>query len=316
LQDKIYQEVLSMSDSGLIDVARDFNRFYTNFLGVLNRAYLDTEFTLTDARVLFEIGSRNGISAVTLARDLHLDPAYLSRILKRFRADGLIETKADPSDLRSQIITVTTKGHDQFEELGRRSNAQIAERFGNLAEGEPQSVVTAMTAIRSLLDPDASPPPLVIRAHRPGDIGWIVQSQGKAYTEEYGWDMRFEGLVAEVAGKFLANFDPSTEYCWIAERGGINVGSILVTNGGDGVAKLRLLYVDKAARGLGLGKMLVDECIRFARTKKYRQITLWTNDILHAARGIYLKAGFRLVSEERHRMFGPEENGQTWVLDL
>ncbi|MEK1892953.1 MAG: helix-turn-helix domain-containing GNAT family N-acetyltransferase [Rhizobium sp.] len=305
-----------MSDSGLIDVARDFNRFYTNFLGVLNRAYLDTEFTLTDARVLFEIGSRNGISAVTLARDLHLDPAYLSRILKRFRADGLIETKADPSDLRSQIIMVTTKGHDQFEELGRRSNAQIAERFGNLAAGEPQSVVTAMTAIRSLLDPDASPPPLVIRAHRPGDIGWIVQSQGKAYTEEYGWDMRFEGLVADVAGKFLANFDPSMEYCWIAERGGTNIGSILVTNGGDGVAKLRLLYVDKAARGLGLGKMLVDECIRFARAKKYRQISLWTNDILHAARGIYLKTGFRLVSEERHRMFGPEENGQTWILDL
>ncbi|OWV91588.1 bifunctional helix-turn-helix transcriptional regulator/GNAT family N-acetyltransferase [Rhizobium sp. R693] len=305
-----------MPDSGLIDTAREFNRFYTNFLGVLNRAYLDTEFTLTDARVLFEIGSRKGVSAGALARDLQLDPAYLSRILKRFRADDLIETKADPGDLRSQIITVTTKGHSQFEELGRRSNAQIAERFSNLIDGEPQSVVSAMAAIRALLDPEAAPPPLIIRAYRPGDIGWIVQSQGKAYTEEYGWDMRFEGLVAEVAGKFLANFDPSMEYCWIAERGGINVGSILVTNGGDGVAKLRLLYVDKAARGLGLGKMLVDECIRFARAKKYRQITLWTNDVLHAARGIYLKAGFRLVSEERHRMFGPEENGQTWVLDL
>ncbi|MDQ0563494.1 DNA-binding MarR family transcriptional regulator/GNAT superfamily N-acetyltransferase [Rhizobium mesoamericanum] len=305
-----------MSDSGLIDTAREFNRFYTNFLGVLNRAYLDTEFTLTDARVLFEIGSRKGISAGALARDLQLDPAYLSRILKRFRADDLIETKADPGDLRSQIITVTTKGQSQFEELGRRANAQIAERFDTLVDGQPESVVSAMAAIRALLDPEAAPPPLVIRAHRPGDIGWIVQSQGKAYTEEYGWDMRFEGLVAEVAGKFLANFDPSMEYCWIAERGGINIGSILLTNGGDGVAKLRLLYVDKAARGLGLGKMLVNECIRFARARQYRQITLWTNDVLHAARGIYLKAGFRLVSEERHRMFGPEENGQTWVLDL
>ncbi|MBB3316140.1 DNA-binding MarR family transcriptional regulator/GNAT superfamily N-acetyltransferase [Rhizobium sp. BK181] len=305
-----------MAVSGLIDAARDFNRFYTNFLGVLNKAYLDTEFTLTDARVLFEIGSRKGVSAVALARDLHLDPAYLSRILKRFRAAGLIDTAPDPSDLRSQIITVTTKGHDQFEELGRRSNAQIAERFATLVDGEPQSIVTAMTAIRSLLDSDASPPPLIVRAHQPGDIGWIVQSQGKAYTEEYGWDMRFEGLVAEVASKFLANFDPSMEYCWIAERAGINVGSILVTDGGDGIAKLRLLYVDKAARGLGLGKMLVDECIRFARAKKYRQVSLWTNDVLHAARGIYAKAGFRLVSEERHRMFGPEENGQTWVLDL
>ena len=305
-----------MSDSGLIDAARDFNRFYTNFLGVLNRAYLDTDFTLTDARVLFEIGSRKGVTAVALARDLQLDPAYLSRILKRFRSNGLIETMADPDDLRSQIISVTTKGHIQFEELGRRSNTQIAERFANLVDGEPQSVVAAMSAIRGLLDPEAARPPLIIRAHRPGDIGWIVQSQGKAYAGEYGWDMRFEGLVAEVAGKFLANFDPSKEYCWIAERGGINVGSILVTNGGDGVAKLRLLYVDKAARGLGLGKMLVGECIRFARAKRYRQLSLWTNDILHAARGIYLKAGFRLVSEERHRMFGPEENGQTWVLDL
>ncbi|UWU15610.1 helix-turn-helix domain-containing GNAT family N-acetyltransferase [Rhizobium sullae] len=305
-----------MYDSALIDAARDFNRFYTNFLGVLNKAYLDTPFTLTDARVLFEIGSHDGISAVTLVRDLHLDPAYLSRILKRFRSEGLIETKADPADLRSQTISVTGKGYEQFRELGHRANAQIAERFEALALGERQSVVSAMQTIRSLLDPNIKPNPPIIRAHRPGDIGWIVQSQGKAYAEEYGWDMRFEGLVAEVAGKFLADFDPAMEYCWIAERNGINVGSILVTNGGDGIAKLRLLYVDKAARGSGLGRMLVDECIRFAKAKGYRQISLWTNDVLHAARGIYVKAGFRLVSEERHGMFGPEETGQTWVLDL
>ncbi|TCU25597.1 MarR family transcriptional regulator with acetyltransferase activity [Rhizobium azibense] len=305
-----------MPDSSLIDAARDFNRFYTNFLGVLNKAYLDSPFTLTDARVLFEIGSHDGISAVALVRDLHLDPAYLSRIVKRFRSDGLIDTKADPDDLRSQIITVTGKGGEQLQELGRRSNMQIAERFDALAPGGPQSVVSAMQTIRSLLDPGVKLSSPVIRAHRAGDIGWIVQSQGKAYAEEYGWDMRFEGLVAEVAGKFLTTFDPAMEYCWIAERNGINVGSILVTNGGDGVAKLRLLYVDKTARGLGLGKTLVDECIRFAQAKGYRQISLWTNDVLHAARSIYVKAGFRLVSEERHRMFGPEENGQTWVLDL
>ncbi|WP_413709730.1 GNAT family N-acetyltransferase [Rhizobium sp. Rhizsp82] len=305
-----------MTDSALIKAARDFNRFYTNFLGVLNKAYLDTPFTLTDARVLFEIGSHKGISATTLASDLQLDPAYLSRILKRFRAEDLIETKVDESDRRSQIIHVTEKGQQQFEEFGRRSNAQLAERFVTLADGEPQSVVSAMQTIRSLLDPKAKSPAPIIRAHRPGDIGWIVQSQAKAYTEEYGWDMRFEGLVAEVAGKFLAHFDPAMEYCWIAERNGINIGSILITNGGDGIAKLRLLYVDKAARGLGLGKTLVNECIRFAKAKGYRQISLWTNDVLHPARAIYVKAGFRLVSEERHRMFGPEENGQTWVLEL
>ncbi|MBY4606331.1 bifunctional helix-turn-helix transcriptional regulator/GNAT family N-acetyltransferase [Rhizobium sp. 9T] len=305
-----------MSDTALIETARDFNRFYTNFLGLLNKAYLDSPYTLTDARILFEIGSHEGISAVGLARDLHLDPAYLSRILKRFRAEGLIETNPDPADLRSQIITVTKRGHAQFKELGRRANAQIAARFDTLATGEPQAVVSAMDKIRALLDPAAKPAPAVIRPHRAGDIGWIVQSQGRFYAEEYGWDLRFEALVAEVAGKFLANFDPAMEYCWIAERGGVNVGSVLVTNGGDGIAKLRLLYVDKAARGLGLGKLLVDECIRFCRQKSYRELSLWTNDMLETARAIYIKAGFRLVSEERHCMFGPEANGQTWVLTL
>ncbi|EJC80140.1 transcriptional regulator [Rhizobium leguminosarum bv. trifolii WSM2297] len=305
-----------MSDTALIETARDFNRFYTNFLGLLNKAYLDSPFTLTDARILFEIGSHNGVSATALVRDLHLDPAYLSRILKRFRAEGLIETSPDPADLRSQIINVTDRGQEQFEELGRRANAQIAARFDNLAVGEPQAVVSAMDTIRALLDPAAKPAPAVIRAHRAGDIGWIVQSQSRFYTEEYGWDLRFEALVAEVGGKFLANFDRALEYCWIAERGGVNVGSVLVTNGGDGVAKLRLLYVDKSARGLGLGKLLVDECIRFCRQKGYRQLSLWTNDMLETARAIYINAGFRLVSEERHRMFGPEANGQTWVLAL
>ena len=305
-----------MTDSALIEAARDFNRFYTNFLGVLNRAYLDTPFTLTDARVLFEIGSHDGISATELAADLNLDPAYLSRILKRFRLEELIETRTDETDRRSQIVQVTDRGRAQFEEFGRRSNSQLAERFARLADGEPQSVVAAMRTIRSLLDPKALPASPVIRGHRPGDVGWIVQSQAKAYTEEYGWDLRFEGLVAEVAGKFLTNFDPLMEYCWIAERDGINIGSVLITNGGDGIARLRLLYVDQAARGLGLGRTLVNECIRFARAKGYKRISLWTNDILHAARAIYVKAGFRLVSEERHRMFGPEENGQTWELDL
>lgn len=305
-----------MTDIALIESAREFNRFYTNFLGLLNKAYLDTPFTLTDARVLFEIGVHDGVNAGALARDLQLDPAYLSRILKRFREEDLIEATPDPADQRSQILTVTDRGRAQFEEFGRRSNAQIAARFETLADGEPEAAVAAMRTIRAILDPQVRPAAAIIRSHRAGDIGWIVQSQGRFYAEEYGWDLRFEGLVADVAGKFLANFDPAMEYCWIAERGGINLGSVLITNGGDGIAKLRLLYVDKAARGLGLGKQLVDECIAFSRRKGYRQISLWTNDFLHTARAIYQKAGFRLVSEERHRMFGPEANGQTWVLDL
>ncbi|WP_416064132.1 GNAT family N-acetyltransferase [Rhizobium sp. ZK1] len=305
-----------MTDIALIESAREFNRFYTNFLGLLNKAYLDTPFTLTDARVLFEIGVHDGVNAGALARDLQLDPAYLSRILKRFREEDLIEATPDPADQRSQILTVTDRGRAQFEEFGRRSNAQIAARFETLADGEPEAAVAAMRTIRAILDPQVRPAAAIIRSHRAGDIGWIVQSQGRFYAEEYGWDLRFEGLVADVAGKFLANFDPEMEHCWIAERGGINLGSVLITNGGDGIAKLRLLYVDKAARGLGLGKQLVEECIAFSRRKGYRQISLWTNDFLHTARAIYQKAGFRLVSEERHRMFGPEANGQTWVLDL
>ena len=305
-----------MTDIALIESAREFNRFYTNFLGLLNKAYLDTPFTLTDARVLFEIGAHDGVNAGVLARDLQLDPAYLSRILKRFREEHFIEATPDPADQRSQILTVTARGRAQFEELGSRSNAQIAARFDTLADGEPQAAIAAMRTIRAILDPQAKPAAPVIRPHRAGDIGWIVQSQGRFYAEEYGWDLRFEGLVADVAGKFLASFDPEMEYCWIAERAGINLGSVLITNGGDGIAKLRLLYVDKAARGLGLGRQLVDECIVFSRRKGYRQISLWTNDFLHTARAIYQKAGFRLVSEERHRMFGPEANGQTWVLDL
>lgn len=300
-----------------IDAVRDFNRFYTNFLGVLNKAYLDSPYTLTDVRVLFEVGFRGGCAASALTRDLHLDPAYLSRIVKRFREDGLIETKPDPDDARSQIIGVTDKGQIQFQEFVRRSRAQIAGYFDRLAVGESERVVEAMRTIQNTLGVDrTAAPPAIIRAPRPGDIGWIVQSQARFYTEEFGWDHRFEALVAEVAGKFLTNFNAQRDRCWIAERSGLNVGSAMIADGGDGVAKLRLLYVDKTARGLGLGKLLVDECIRFSRDAGYTKLFLWTNDILDTARAIYLKTGFKLVAEERHSMFGPELNGQTWELDL
>lgn len=299
-----------------IEAIRDFNRFYTNFLGVLSRAYLDSPYTLTEARILFEIASHNGIAASVLTRDLQVDPAYVSRILKRFRSDGLIEARADPKDLRSQILTVTDQGRTLFEDLGHRANAQIAARLADLPQERPQQIVEAMRTIRNALDPAESKPAAIIRPHRPGDIGWIVQSHAGFYCGDLGWDMRFEGLVAEVAGRFLSNFDPQKDCCRIAEHRGSNVGSAMVVDGGDGIAKLRLLYVDTATRGLGLGKRLVDECIDFSRAKGYGTLSLWTNDILETARHIYIKAGFRLVSEEKHRMFGPELNGQTWILDL
>ncbi|MGZ9722927.1 bifunctional helix-turn-helix transcriptional regulator/GNAT family N-acetyltransferase [Rhizobium miluonense] len=300
-----------------IDAVRDFNRFYTNFLGVLNKAYLDSPYTLTEARVLFEVGVRGDVAASALTRDLHLDPAYLSRIVKRFREDGLLETKPDPDDARSQAINLTDKGQIQLQEFVRRSRAQITEYFDRLSIGEPERIVEAMRTIQDTLGANrGSAPPAIIRHHRYGDIGWIVQSQARFYCGELGWDHRFEALAAEVAGKFLANFNPEKDRCWIAEHSGLNIGSVMIADGGNGIAKLRLLYVDKMARGLGLGKLLVDECIRFSRKAGYTKLSLWTNDILDTARAIYIKAGFRLVAEEKHRMFGPELNGQTWELDL
>ncbi|TCL73798.1 helix-turn-helix domain-containing GNAT family N-acetyltransferase [Rhizobium sp. BK251] len=307
----------SVSREALIDAVRDFNRFYTNWLGVLDRAYLASPYTLTEARALFEIGTHDTTAAVDLARELHVDPAYLSRILKRFRGEGLIDTRQDQADRRSQVISITQKGHTLLDELARRSRERIAEQFADLPPGAPARIVDAMDNIRLAIDPGRDAlRPAILRPHRAGDIGWIISSQSEFYTSEFGWDLRFEGLIAEVAGHFLANFDRDREYCWIAERDGINVGSALVANGGGGVARLRLLYVDKAAGGLGIGTLLVNECIGFARRAGYSQLSLWTDEALTTARNIYARAGFRLVSRETQVLFGAPMNGETWVLDL
>ena len=305
-----------MTDTATLDAIRGFNRFYTNKLGLLAKGYLDTDYTLTEARILYEIGACKQLSATELNRDLRLDPAYLSRILKKFRDAGLIQSEPDPADRRSQILTVTAKGQTEFETLGELSRRQTATDLEGLDDARRQSLIGAMNTIRTVLDPSVPSGQAIIRPHRIGDIGWVIEAQAKAYAAEYGWNDKFEGLIAEVAGKFLTNSSPERERCWIAERDGQRVGSIFVADGGDGVAKLRLLYLAPEARGLGLGRMLVEECIRFSRTVGYRQLSLWTNDILTAARHIYMRAGFRLVSEEKHAMFGPECKGQTWVLDL
>ncbi len=304
-------------DLTTIDAVRAFNRFYTDRIGILDRAYLKANCTLAEARVIYEIGARGQASAAELVRDLHLDPAYLSRILKAFRTRKLVEQTRDPADGRSQLLTLTADGATERKLLAELSRDQLATMLEDLGPSERGALVTAMATISRLLDTDrrnAAPP--VLRPHRPGDLGWIVQSQAEFYTREFGWNDQFEALVSDVASKFLANFDAAKERCWIAERSGVRIGSVLVMNGGHGVAKLRLLYVDEAARGLGLGHLLVEQCIEFARRSGYRRMTLWTNDILHAARHIYIKAGFKLESEDRHTLFGPELNGQTWALDL
>ncbi|MGK9054135.1 helix-turn-helix domain-containing GNAT family N-acetyltransferase [Neorhizobium sp. CSC1952] len=301
-----------------IETIRAFNRFYTNKIGVLARDYLATPYTLTEGRILYEMGARERVSATELNRDLGLDPAYLSRILKKFREAGFIESEPDPSDKRSQILNITDKGREIYETLGERSRQQIADDLRNVDETGQARLIGAMQAIRATLDPStATPPaPVIMRPYRIGDMGWLIEAQATAYAREYGLNEKFEALVAEIAGKFIANFNPERERCWIAERDGRRVGSVLVADGGGDTAKLRLLYLDPSVRGLGLGRALVEQCIKFSTLAGYRKLSLWTNDILTAAIHIYEKTGFKLVSEERHAMFGPECNGQTWELDL
>ncbi|PZU84795.1 MAG: MarR family transcriptional regulator [Shinella sp.] len=309
--------MLDERDLSTIEAIRAFNRFYTDRIGILDRVYLKADYTLAEARVVYELGARGQASATDLVRDLHLDPAYLSRILKAFRAAEIIEQTRDPEDGRSQIISLTAKGMAEYEALGELSRNQLAQMLEPLGPSERDTLVDGMAAITRLLDGERrNTVPPILRPHRPGDLGWIIQSQSEFYVREFGWNDKFEALVSEVSAKFLSSFNPSRDHCWIAERHGVRIGSALVMDGGHDIAKLRLLYVDEAARGLGLGRLLVDQCIDFARRAGYRQITLWTNDILHAARHIYVTAGFRLVSEERHTLFGPELNGQTWTLDF
>lgn len=307
-----------MIASETIETIRAFNRFYTNKIGVLAKDYLATPYTLVEGRILYEMGVRERVSATELNRDLGLDPAYLSRILKKFREAGFIDSEPDPADKRSQILTITGKGREIYETLGERSRRQIADDLQNVDEASQARLVGSMQTIRAILDPSSATPSqaVIMRPHRIGDMGWLIEAQATAYAREYGLNEKFEALIAEIAGKFVANFNPERERCWIAERDGRRVGSVMVADGGGDTAKLRLLYLDPAARGLGLGRTLVEQCIKFSTLAGYKKLSLWTNDILTAAIHVYKTAGFRLVSEERHAMFGPEYVGQTWELDL
>ena len=305
------------TDITTIEAMRAFNRFYTDRIGILDRAYLKADYTLAEARIVYEIGTRRQALAVELVRDLHLDPAYLSRILKKFRERDLVIVAKDPTDGRSQRLALTDKGRTEFETLAELSRSQLRQMLAPLGSAERTALVEAMATVTRLIAPDARAQAApVLRPHRPGDLGWMIQSQTEFYVGSFGWNGGFEALVSRVAADFLERYDARRDHCWIAERAGMRVGSVIVMDGGDNIARLRMLYVDGSARGLGLGKLLVDQCVQFARHAGYRQLTLWTNDILHAARHIYVAAGFRLFAEERHTMFGPELNGQTWTLDL
>jgi DNA-binding MarR family transcriptional regulator/GNAT superfamily N-acetyltransferase len=300
-----------------IEAIRRFNRLYTRRIGVLRGHYLDTPFSLAESRVIYELAQHDGTTAAELGRDLGLDAGYLSRLFRGFLRRGLIERTPSASDRRRTYLALTLKGRAAFAELDARSRAEIGALVSRFPEPGQRRLVRAMEAIESLLEPPAADRMgYLLRPPRPGEFGWIVHRQGALYAEEYGWDERFEGLAAGIVADFIRDADPKRERCWIAERDGEVVGSVFLVRKTNTVAKLRLLYVESSARGLGIGQRLVEECIRFARAAGYRRITLWTQSILVAARQIYERTGFRLVKEEPHHSFGHDLVAETWELPL
>jgi len=307
-----------MSVSGTDTAAvRRFTRFYTRQIGLLNEGLLKSPYSLAESRVLYEIASREEVAASDLTRDLGLDPGYLSRMLRGFERKGLIDRTPSDSDARRQLLTLTDTGRAAFADLDRASAHQVEQLLSDLPAANRNRLLSAMATIERLLGaPGIRDEPIVLRPNRPGDMGWVVHRHGALYAQEYGWDETFEPMVADIVARFVRDFDPARERCWIAERGGNIVGSVFLVRETDEVAKLRLLYVEPEARGTGLGRRLVGECLSFARTAGYRKIVLWTNDCLHAARKIYENEGFRLVAEEPHHSFGKDLVGQNWELEL
>jgi DNA-binding MarR family transcriptional regulator/GNAT superfamily N-acetyltransferase len=301
----------------LVASVRAFNRFYTRQLGVLDESVLASGLSLTEMRVLYELAHRDGATATELGRDLGLDAGYLSRLLSKFEVRRWLKRSPAPGDARQSLLVLTPSGRKAFAPVEKAAREQIATWLEALPPPQRDRLVKSMESVQRLLGglPEAKVP-YVLRDLRPGDLGWIVHRQGLLYHQEYGWDETFDALVAEIAGGFVKSFDAKRERCWVAEREGEVVGSAFLVRASDRVAKLRLLYVESSARGLGIGSRLVDECVSFARAKGYRTLTLWTNDILVSARKIYQAAGFRLVKEERHHSFGKDLVGQNWDLAL
>ena len=299
-----------------VKAVRRFNRFFTRRIGVLD-PYLGSALSLTDVRVLYELAHRPGVVARDLMHDLGLDAGYLSRILKRFEAAGWLTRSPSPVDARQSLLALTEAGHAAFAPLQQRSRDEAAALLQPLPLGPRQELVDAMARVEALLaGTPAATRQVVLRDPVPGDIGWVVQQHGALYAREYGWDMRFEALVAGIAADFVRKFQPAWEKCWIAELDAERVGAIFVVRKSATTAQLRMLILTPQARGLGLGARLTDECIAFARAKGYRKIVLWTNSCLTAARAIYAKRGFRLVKSEPYEGFGQQLVGETWELRL
>jgi DNA-binding MarR family transcriptional regulator/GNAT superfamily N-acetyltransferase len=295
---------------------RAFNRFFTNAIGVLREGLLGSPYSLTEARVLFELAQRRDTEIAELRRALDIDAGYLSRLLGQFAADGLITKTRSSVDARRQVVRLTRHGRRAFARLDARSTAQVEALLGRLTEENQRRLVTAMTVIQATLQQRSPPEVYVIRPPRSGDWGWIIHRHGTVYADEYGWDESFEALVARIVADYIDHRDSRREAAWIADIDGEPVGSVLCVRRDDHTAQLRLLLVDPDARGLGIGTRLVHECLRFATRAGYQQLVLWTNDVLHDARRIYQRAGFHLVAEEKHHSFGHDLVGQHWAIDL
>lgn len=296
-----------------IAAVRGFNRFYTRQIGVLTEDYLKSPFSLTEARLIYEIAHHEKTTATELGLELGLDAGYLSRILRSFKKRGLIHKEPSITDRRQSILRLTEKGQQAFSELNANSRNDIESMLNRLSLEDQNRLIKAMHTIETLIgvQPEHKVP-YILRPHQSGDMGWVVHRHGVLYAEEYGWDEHFEALVADIVAKFIQHYDPKLERCWIAEKDGENVGSVFLVKKSKKIAKLRLLLVEPKARGLGIGTRLVNECVRFARQAGYQKITLWTNDVLTAARRIYDLTGFRIVKTEPHHSFGHDLIAETW----
>jgi len=302
---------------------RRFNRFYTRVLGLLDERIVESGFSLSEGRILFELAARGAAGAAQIvARDigeeLGIDAGYLSRILRRLEDAGLIARRPLPSDARNAILLLTRKGKKAFAELDRRSSTQASGLLEPLLPEARSALIRSMQTIEAALLPQPARSPVVLRPHRAGDMGWVIARNGAVYAQEYGWDQSYEALVARICADFVDNFRPARERCWIAERDGERLGCIFCVQHPEreDTAKLRLLLVEPAARGLGLGRALVNECVSFARACGYKRMTLWTQSILKAAHHLYEQAGFRLTREEPHHSFGADLMSQTWEMEL
>jgi len=301
-----------------VAAVRRFNRFYTRHIGLLDEDLLGSGFSLTQVRILYELANRQESSATELCDALSLDPGYLSRILSRFEKNGLLEKKESPKDARQTLLALTKKGRQVFEPLNARSDEQVSGLLSRLSPAKQDDLLHSMQTLESVLNPEAvRSKSYVLRQHRPGDMGWVVWRHGLLYSQEYGYNERFEALVASIVAEFIEKFDPACERCWIAERDGKNVGSVFLVRKSQVVAKLRLLLVEPSVRGLGIGKHLVSECVRFARRVGYKKIRLWTQSELAAARSIYENAGFKLLRGEKHSSWSRKDLvAETWELKL